>query len=224
MTRSVAPQLPKPVQRQLEALGERIDALDYPDLEHPDYHRLEIERQIAVNELLDTTMRLYAEATGRCADHLASFLYLDATRVCRNSAKGGTVGPVCGTHLTSWEMSRARPHARLAGLTRQAENQVIADRFRVHGIAATVGAEHLVVPIADAVAIADLLDRADTALANERFETARRIDRDDDYSEEALDRDAAQEDDACPDDPDGLHHAGCGCEDVDPVDPNGGGS
>lgn len=25
---------------------------------------------------------------------------------------------------------------------------------------------------------------------------------------------------ACPDDPDGLHHSGCGCDDVDPISPN----
>lgn len=27
--------------------------------------------------------------------------------------------------------------------------------------------------------------------------------------------------DGCPDDPDGLHHSGCGCDDVDPINPNG---
>lgn len=31
---------------------------------------------------------------------------------------------------------------------------------------------------------------------------------------------AAFRDDFCPDDPDGLHHSGCGCPDVDPINPN----
>lgn len=32
--------------------------------------------------------------------------------------------------------------------------------------------------------------------------------------------DGSLDPDPCPDDPDGLHHAGCGCEDVDPLNPN----
>lgn len=32
--------------------------------------------------------------------------------------------------------------------------------------------------------------------------------------------DPAADDDACPADPDGLHHAGCGCDGVDPLNPN----
>lgn len=31
--------------------------------------------------------------------------------------------------------------------------------------------------------------------------------------------DGLPDDDVCPDDPDGLHHSGCGCDDVDPLNP-----
>lgn len=32
-------------------------------------------------------------------------------------------------------------------------------------------------------------------------------------------RDLAHDLGVCPDDPDGLHHSGCGCDDVDPLNP-----
>jgi hypothetical protein len=37
---------------------------------------------------------------------------------------------------------------------------------------------------------------------------------------EVLPPETLEDHDGCPDDPDGLHHSGCGCPDVDPINPN----
>lgn len=135
----------------LQALAAQQDALwttsdgAIPDLdrdEHDQRHATEVQ-------LTDQAMHIYAQATGRCADHFTigiTYALTESTRRCRNRAKAP--GPLCGTHQATWDHRLQVALHRVESNRRLAEAQDVADQLRAHGVEVDgVGTAHLSIPL-----------------------------------------------------------------------------
>lgn len=135
---------------ELQALAEQHDALWTPEIPHDDprYNDRYDERRGAEIDLIERAMTIWAEATGRCAEHLTlgiAYGLAECTWRCRNRAK---TGPQCGRHAQSWEHRRDMTRARVESNRKLRIAEDVAGHLRAHGVEVTGwGTEHLSIPL-----------------------------------------------------------------------------
>lgn len=158
MTTATLPPMPQDTMTALLELAERREALWATAIGHddPDWRERHDQRDLDDVVLTERQVQLYAEATGRCADHLTySSTRWDEGTPCRNRAKAP--GHLCGVHQARWDHRAARARHRVESNRRLADTQKVADALRAHDLDATAGTEHVSISADDARRLLTLL-------------------------------------------------------------------
>lgn len=146
----------------LNQLADQRDAL-YADAvpDHgEDWREAQDQHSWEEVQLIARQARIYADATGRCAEHLTFHTRWDAGRPCRNRAKPPAA--FCGVHDPGWEHRYHRAQQRVAANARLAETRKVADALRAHDLDAHAGTDHVTLTADDARRlVADLAELAE---------------------------------------------------------------